>query len=264
MLKEHPSNQIKRFSFARQLKLKYLGYAYEQWNNLQAKKVKAVVDQKKFLIYTSDKNASSSLVTLLEANPFIYVDGAVLKWPVSSPVKLIKNRCKRINQKVYGFKMLSEHCQLIQPSITCTNQFFRQMSANGFQVIYVENENPLKAILAKILDHENPSWRKNKNKRMVIDFDLLMDQLTLREQQTAYEKAALNGISHLILNDEKDFESLEKVERTVTKIASFLDTVPIRSPLKITTEKIQDGIANIEDLFSQLSNTRYRSFIKKM
>lgn len=227
----------------------------------------------KFVIVGQGRTGSQLLVSLLNKHPEIYCDSEIFHpeyfgkiiWP-KSYIKSREMLAEKKDKSVYGFKV--KHYQLLNDQKIKPKKLFEYLNQEGWKFIYLNRSNLLRHSLSNFKANESGvyhSAEKKQYQKLKIDPQELISYMKGKEQFKKEECEALEGISYLSVNYEKDLSNAECQQRTANQIFEYLNlqSVDVRSEYKKTSLKdLKDMIENYEEVKTALVKTKFVKFLE--
>jgi hypothetical protein len=224
----------------------------------------------RFVVFGRGRSGSTALMSLLGALPGVHCDDEILNEVVPFPRTYVRARCARSSSPAYGCKILSYQVKKVQ-HLRRRTQFVRQLSEDGFSIIYLKRENLVEHAVSNIRAREFGFHRSaaagGENGKMAIDPQKVLDRIAKSEILDRFEAACLADVPHLPLTYERNlaFDGLHGP--TVLQVAGFLglptgDIPPPRSAYrKVSPRALTDSVANYSELAAALAGTPYARYL---
>ncbi len=248
----------------------FLGYIkefmYSTFYVFRPKRTRGI--ETKFVILSSGRTGSTLLVNLMNNLDDVECQGELLKRRLWRPRHFIKMWEKQTLKKHFGFKILSYHIRNVQ-KINKEKEFLNNLTAQGYKVIYLERQNRLYQAFSLLYALSRDRWHQEKNKsirkhKIIVDFNILDQWMRDLEELGRYEEELLEGIDYLHLVYENDLQNKKQHNRTLDKIANFLniETQTAFSDFKkITPRKLDSFIENYDETIAYIREQPYAHFL---
>lgn len=221
----------------------------------------------RFVIFGRGRSGSTALVSLLNSIPKIHCEGEILNKPVMFPSSHVLAKCGNSRSNIYGCKILSYQIKDVQP-INDREGFIRLLHKNGFKILYLRRENlihhALSNIRARKFGFHTKNSQKQPPKKIVLDLDELMMWIKKSEELGRYETHLLQGVPHLSLTYERNILNKYNHQETAKLICKFLGITYNKAKtkyIKISPRRLQDSVANYNELVEFLKNTQYYTYL---
>ncbi|MEQ8972137.1 MAG: Stf0 family sulfotransferase [Coleofasciculus sp. C1-SOL-03] len=229
----------------------------------------------KFLVLAQPRTGSTLLFDLLNSHPKISCEGnarnaEILRKRLAFPLLFINGRTKIHCDKVYGFKLITNHLQI--QNIKNEERFIENLYDQGFQIIFLKRTNILKQSLSIMSANSTGVWHIEKwqdqttltKKKIQVNCKLLMQYMEALQRQEKQYETILKNLPHLGVTYEKDLLGADKHQQTLNRIFEYLGILSRNvetSLLKIGSESLSDSIQNYEELVETISGTEYAKFL---
>jgi LPS sulfotransferase NodH len=224
----------------------------------------------RFVVFGRGRSGSTTLMSLLGGISHVHCDGEILNSPVPFPRTYVHACCARSGAPVYGCKILSYQVAKVQP-LRRRTEFVRQLSADGFAIVYLKRENLVEHAVSNIRAREFGFHRSaasdGQHGKLVIDPQKVLHWIAVSESFDRFEAASLTAVPHLALTYEQNLADDELHGPTVRQIAEFLrvPTDDLRPPKsayrKVSPRTLRESVANYPDLVAALAGTPYARYV---
>lgn len=248
----------------------FLGYIKElMYSGLypfRTKRSKSI--ETKFIILSSGRTGSTLLVNLMNNLDDVECQGELLKRRLWRPYRFIEMWEKQTLKKHFGFKLLSYHLRNVQ-TFNKEKEFLLHLSSQGYKVIYLERQNRLYQAFSLLYALSRDQWHQEKNKKLakhkiIVDFKILDQWMEDLEELERYEEELLKEIDYLHLVYEKDLERPHQHNRTLEKVATFLNIEhqEVSSSFKkITPRQLNSFIENYDETVAYIEKQPYAHYL---
>ena len=227
------------------------------------------MDYKKFVVITHSRTGSNLLISLLNDHPCIEAYGEIFR-------RLNKSSCKKIWHNTFnkksksieyaGFKLFYYH-PLDRDDLEVWSFIERDTS---IKIIYLRRQNMLRSFVSRKIAEKTNSWRlknsdsglKVADKKVDLSFEECLEefeQIRLwqdRTMQTYRFHESIQLTYEELVNHRDD---------VLNRVFEFLNVpvVPVKSKYKKQNqENLSDLIANYDEIYNSLSQTKWNSFLK--
>jgi LPS sulfotransferase NodH len=223
-------------------------------------------------VVATPRTGSTLLVQLLDAHPLIRCEGETLATWRDLPYRFVLGRSKmaaRQGFKAYGFKMMSDQLAYFLPR---PRRFLHRLAADGFVFVQLRRKNLLRQAISYLLAQKRSEWHRYapaeaSPSRVIVDVTALIFWMAYFELHDAVCANVLDGLVTHDLYYEDHLETRELSQTTVDELCASVrvDPSPIDAPMmKLASRRIEDDIANLEDVVKTLSSTRYARFLDEL
>jgi hypothetical protein len=242
----------------------FRGYVWEALTNITFPIRQKRDPSKKFVIFTIGRSGSSLLVSLLHSHDNIHCDGELLAQKLLFPQRYIKHRECLSQKDVYGFKLNTYHFRVHR--IVNPPKFVGTLVNDGYKIISLQRRNTLRLALSHMFAlyrnqfHQMGNQPNSDTLRMNVDINFLGDELQLFDYYQVIQNEILRHYPYLHLEYEEDLLDSDNHQKTVDKIAKFLEipSAQVRTDyVKISPKDLSDFIVNFEEVYNYLKDTEY-------
>jgi LPS sulfotransferase NodH len=157
---------------------------------------------------------------------------------------------------VYGFKLLSYQLRNIQNRIPDERAFLKQLTEEGFRILYLQRKNIANQALSLIYAMSRNKWHakdkaEQEDRKITIQPETLQYYKEELEKLRKYEAQLLSGLPCLEIHYEDDLENPEQQQETMGRVFAYIGVNPTRveSTLqKVTPRDHRNYILNYDDI----------------
>ncbi|MBK6876968.1 MAG: hypothetical protein IPG99_11125 [Ignavibacteria bacterium] len=230
----------------------------------------------KFVIYTRGRTGSTVLTELLNCHPEIFCDveifnfiysGSRIKFPIPY-IQSCSKRSSMFGKSVYGFKVKIAQLR-VEHQYSDYDRILSELSKDGWKFIHLKRVNFLRHKLSSLMVAETNIFHlrngeTGEQKKINVDFDVIMEGITYGEEVERTEEENLKNIPHIKVIYETDILDNSKHQETADRIFEYLglSPQPVSTDLKrITVDRLQDMIINYEEIEKRLKGTRFEKYL---
>ncbi len=169
--------------------------------------------------------------------------------------------------QAWGYKAKIKHLEK-QMSRDEIHAYLTKLSSNGWKIISLTRANIVKTALSTLTAYKRGGSYHSKGdferRKVEVPIHNLNRQLGKLEKTKAKTREVLDGIDHLSLVYEKDLESKDKIQSACEKVFVHLGVAHIKVESKfrkISTGRLSDDLANAEEIYDYLMDSKYSSFL---
>lgn len=248
----------------------------QKWNYKNFFDIRLKSPRNRFVIYTRGRTGSTVLTELLNCHPEIFCDVEIFNFlycgsKVRFPNTYIKSCSKRSSlhkKSVYGFKVKIAQLRY-EHEYSNYDKILSGLSEDGWKFIHLKRVNFLRHKLSSLLAAETKilhirNGDNTEAKRIVVDFDTILEGIKYGEEVERIEEENLKNIPHFKVIYETDILDNSKHQETANRIFEYLDLKPhpVSTDLKrITTDRLQDMIINYDEIDKKLRGTRFEKYL---
>ncbi|KPP83931.1 MAG: hypothetical protein HLUCCA08_00320 [Rhodobacteraceae bacterium HLUCCA08] len=192
---------------------------------------------KRFLIIGRARSGTTLLTRLLNSHSQIQCDGEVLKRNVLFPGLLLDRLAGKSSAPVYGAKLLSYQMAQVH-RMRDPHRFLARLAANGVVLIHLQRDTFFQT-LSLTIAQKRKQFHSDKGasalKRAVpLDPVNFVERVAWSLALLEYERAALDGLDHMVIRYDTDLTDAAGQARTLAAICARLGVPeePAETPLK--------------------------------
>lgn len=220
----------------------------------------------KFLIFGRGRSGSTLLQDLLNNHPFIHCQDEILRHPTYSLKFKIKYYESTHQKPVYGFKLLTYQCTDVH-KIKNINAFLRNLSSDGYKLIYLERENIVHQAFSCVNAFQSGTFHNRTStvqgfSPVEVPVEKIHMWINILSRRKSIEQDALKDLDFLHVFYEKHLENPSQHQSTVDLVCSYLnlDSYPVKTDLKkLMPSNLEEKVANFDQIKESLANTPYYS-----
>lgn len=245
-------------------------------------------DVRRFCILTTFRTGSEVLVELLNSHPQIRCEGEIMNGRPMFPYLFARGKARAANYRgldAYGFKLLS--IQLMDFFNPPDRDFARRLASDGFFFVHLRRRNVLRQAISYFRAAATGDWHPHDlagagppasqmdgpaepnedvrtRGRLELDVSQLIFEMRLIDIQNGALEWMIEGLPQRSLWYEDHLERPELHQSTIDELCRDLsvDPAPVRASLKkIAPKRLDDEIANIDEVREQLRATKYAPFL---
>lgn len=226
----------------------------------------------RFVVFGQGRSGSTLLTRILHSGPRTVCDEELLRRPVLRPNRWVESWARRAGAEgaeVYGFKVKIYQLSIDQ-RIDDSGVWLRQMSDDGWRVIYLVRRNVVRQVLSNFVMAETRRGHANNDDdwtlpKVQVDLAQFRSGVEGRVHLGKLEETALANIDHLAIEYERDLLHANAHGDTLDRIRDFLgvERVPIEHPdlRRTSSDDLRTTIANYDEFAASLAGTPWAAML---
>lgn len=226
--------------------------------------------EKRFVLFGRGRSGTTALVSMLDGVPDVRCEGEVLHDCVPLPRFHVLGRSARVDDPVYGCKILSYQLRDVQRLAANGTGFIRRLhEEHEFSILYLRRMNLLRHALSNVRARKETFHRKKSDSdrerpAIHVDPEHVIEWMDSSAELNVYEQEVLEDVPHLSLTYEEHIRRPENHQATVDTVCSFLgvESTSVESAYrKVAPPSLRAGVANYDELADRLAGTPYAQFL---